>query len=69
MTDDSPPDLLRKDILERMSGLSSIEEQVLRLRFGLENGVQMSLAEVGLQLNMSREQARRIEALALRRLR
>ena len=49
--------------------LTPREEQVLRLRFGLEDGRQRTLEEVGQQFNITRERIRQIEAKALRKLR
>ena len=55
-----------KDIL---SELPEREQDVLRLRFGLEDGYQLTLEEVGLYFNVTRERIRQIEAKAIRRLR
>ncbi|MFW6360094.1 MAG: sigma factor-like helix-turn-helix DNA-binding protein, partial [Chroococcales cyanobacterium] len=43
--------------------------QVLALRFGLEDGVELSLAKVGQRLNLSRERVRQLEHQALSQLR
>ena len=62
-------ELLREDIIEVMAGLTARERDVLRLRFGLDDGRQRTLEEVGELYGVSRETIRRIEAKALRRLR
>ena len=49
--------------------LTPREAQVLRMRFGLEDGQVRTLGEVGDQLDISRERARQIEAEAIRKLR
>ena len=46
-----------------------LEEKVLRLRFGLEDGRSRTLEEVGKEFNVTRERIRQIEAKALRKLR
>ena len=45
------------------------EERVLRLRFGLDDGHQRTLEEVGRVFEVTRERIRQIEAKALRKLR
>ena len=45
------------------------KQEVLRLRFGLDDGRQRTLEEVGQQFNVTRERIRQIEAKALRKLR
>lgn len=55
------------EIMDRV--LTRQEARVLKLRSGLEDGQTRSLEEVAAQLGMTREQARLIEASALRRLR
>ena len=45
------------------------EKKVLRLRFGLDDGRQRTLEEVGKEFNVTRERIRQIEAKALRKLR
>ncbi|NMA93065.1 MAG: hypothetical protein GX975_00210, partial [Clostridiales bacterium] len=44
-------------------------QEVLRLRFGLDDGRQRTLGEVGQQFKVTRERIRQIEAKALRKLR
>jgi len=52
-----------------LSHLSDQERQVLHLRFGLEGEERHTLAEIGRQLDVSRERVRQVELKALRKLR
>ena len=61
--------LLREQITKVLATLTPREEKVLRLRFGLEDGRQRTLEEVGKEFNVTRERIRQIEAKALRKLR
>ena len=61
--------LLKEQINQVLSTLTEREEQVLRLRFGLEDGRSRTLEEVGKKFNVTRERIRQIEAKALRKLR
>ena len=61
--------LLKEQLLDAMKGLTAREEKVLRLRFGLDDGRQRTLEEVGREFNVTRERIRQIEAKALRKLR
>ena len=61
--------LLREQLNSVLRTLTPREEQVLKLRFGLEDGRQRTLEEVGKQFNITRERIRQIEAKALRKLR
>ena len=61
--------LLREQLNEVLSTLTSREEHVLRLRFGLIDGRSRTLEEVGEVFNVTRERIRQIEAKALRKLR
>ena len=60
---------LRTMLYEALSTLSERERTVLILRFGLEDGRQRTLEEVGREFNVTRERIRQIEAKALRKLR
>ena len=61
--------LLREQLEEVLNTLSPREKQVLKLRFGLEDGRTRTLEEVGKEFNITRERIRQIEAKALRKLR
>ncbi|MBQ3110806.1 MAG: RNA polymerase sigma factor RpoD [Clostridia bacterium] len=61
--------LLKEQLMEVLGTLTPREEKVLRLRFGLVDGRQRTLEEVGQEFNVTRERIRQIEAKALRKLR
>jgi RNA polymerase primary sigma factor len=61
--------LLREKVEEVLSTLTPREARILRLRFGLQNGKQYTLEEVGQKFGLTRERIRQIEGKALRRLR
>ncbi len=61
--------LLHEQLLEVLDTLTEREQQVLRLRFGLDDGKPCTLEEVGKRFHVTRERIRQIEAKALRKLR
>ena len=61
--------LLKEQLGDVLSTLTPREAKVLRLRFGLEDGRQRTLEEVGKEFDVTRERIRQIEAKALRKLR
>ena len=61
--------LLKEQLEEVLDTLTSREEKVLRLRFGLSDGRARTLEEVGQVFGVTRERIRQIEAKALRKLR
>ena len=61
--------LLQEQIREVLTTLPPREQEVLRMRFGLDDGYPLTLEEVGLYFDVTRERIRQIEAKALRRLR
>jgi RNA polymerase primary sigma factor len=70
----SPSDaLINLDLKEQMAGvlktLSPREERIIKLRFGLDDGNEHTLEEVGQVFAVTRERIRQIEAKALRKLR
>ncbi len=73
-SDNSPEDYLtqesmRQDLDTLMAELTPQQRAVLSLRFGLEDGNELSLAKVGKKLNLSRERVRQLEHQALSQLR
>ncbi len=61
--------LLQEQLRGVLSTLPPREQEVLKMRFGLVDGYSLTLEEVGLYFNVTRERIRQIEAKALRRLR
>jgi RNA polymerase primary sigma factor len=61
--------LLKEQLGEVLKTLTPREAKVLRLRFGLDDGRQRTLEEVGKEFEVTRERIRQIEAKALRKLR
>ena len=61
--------VLREQLNEVLDTLTDREENVLRLRFGLDDGKMRTLEDVGKVFNVTRERIRQIEAKALRKLR
>ena len=61
--------LLQEQLREVLNTLPPREQDVLKMRFGLDDGYSLTLEEVGLYFNVTRERIRQIEAKALRRLR
>ena len=61
--------LMKEQLWDVLETLTPREEKVLRLRFGLDDGHQRTLEEVGKEFQVTRERIRQIEAKALRKLR
>lgn len=61
--------LLQEQLRSVLATLPPREQEVLKMRFGLDDGYSLTLEEVGLYFNVTRERIRQIEAKALRRLR
>lgn len=62
-------ELLRQDLEILLAELTPQQRDVITLRFGLEDGHELSLAKVGERLNLSRERVRQLEHQALCHLR
>jgi RNA polymerase nonessential primary-like sigma factor len=60
---------LRQDLANLMADLTPQQREVLTLRYGLDDGAELSLAKVGERLNLSRERVRQLERQALDHLR
>ena len=60
--------LLREKILEIMNDLTPREQEIIKLRFGLRDGVTHTLEEVGKKFGVTRERIRQIEAKALEKM-
>lgn len=61
--------ILREKIEEALNSLTERERDVLKMRFGLDDGCQRTLEEVGRHFKVTRERIRQIEAKALKKLR
>ena len=61
--------MLKEELGNALESLTDRERQVVRLRFGLQDGRARTLEEVGKECNVTRERIRQIEAKALRKLR
>jgi RNA polymerase primary sigma factor len=61
--------LLRDRLKDVLESLTEREQDVLKLRFGLQDGYSRTLEEVGRKFNVTRERIRQIEAKALRKMR
>ncbi len=68
-SDSASYSLLREQLCAILHTLTPREEQVIKLRFGLEDGRPRTLEEVGRKFEITRERIRQIEAKALRKLR
>ncbi|MBA3531298.1 MAG: sigma-70 family RNA polymerase sigma factor [Ardenticatenales bacterium] len=72
--EDTPPELaqahaLHDDLREALASLTPREAKILNLRYGLWDGQEHTLAEVGRKYGLTRERIRQIEQVALRKLR
>ncbi|MCC0176939.1 RNA polymerase sigma factor, RpoD/SigA family [Waterburya agarophytonicola K14] len=61
--------LLRQDLFSLMADLSPQQQEVIRLRFGMDDGKELSLAKIGQRMGISRERVRQLEHQALAQLR
>ena len=60
---------LRQDIRNLLADLTPQQQEVITLRYGLDDGNELSLAKVGQRMNISRERVRQLEQQALKHLR
>ena len=60
--------LLKEDLMKALNTLTDRERKVIEHRFGLKDGVPMTLEQVGQKLGVTRERIRQIEAKAIRKL-
>ena len=61
--------MLRESILKSMDSLNEREQMILKLRFGIDDGRQRTLEEVGKVYGVTRERIRQIEEKALQKMR
>jgi RNA polymerase sigma factor (sigma-70 family) len=59
----------KKQVLDILSTLSTRDQKVIKMRFGFDDGCPLTLEEVGLYFNVTRERIRQIEVKALRLIR
>ncbi|MBV5261702.1 RNA polymerase sigma factor, RpoD/SigA family [Synechococcus moorigangaii CMS01] len=62
-------ELLKQDLRELIADLTPQQQEVIILRFGLNDGKELSLAKIGKRMNLSRERVRQLERQALNHLR
>ncbi|ERT08999.1 RNA polymerase sigma factor rpoD2 [Lyngbya aestuarii BL J] len=62
-------ELLRQDLKSLIDELTPQQREVILLRYGLEDGKELSLSKVGARMNISRERVRQLENQALNHLR
>ncbi|MBE9003616.1 RpoD/SigA family RNA polymerase sigma factor [Fortiea sp. LEGE XX443] len=62
-------EMLRQDLSDLLASLKPVQREVLILRFGLLDNQERSLAQIGQQLNVSRERVRQIQQQAMTALR
>ena len=67
--DSASNQLLKEQVQEILSSLSDREQKIVRMRFGLDNGKNHTLEEVGQEFAVTRERIRQIEAKAIAKLR
>ena len=67
--DEAGREMLHRELEAVLASLTAREREVLRLRFGLEDGRPRTLEELGQEFHVTRERVRQIEAKALRKLR
>lgn len=67
--DSATNQLLKEQVKDMLGALTEREQKILKLRFGLEDGKQHTLEEVGQEFSVTRERIRQIEAKALAKLR
>jgi RNA polymerase primary sigma factor len=67
--DSATNQLLKEQVKDMLAALTEREQKIIKLRFGLEDGKQHTLEEVGQEFSVTRERIRQIEAKALAKLR
>jgi DNA-directed RNA polymerase sigma subunit (sigma70/sigma32) len=67
MVDEALPDYIKTPLLEYLASLLWRERAVLRLRFGLEDGVFWTYEEIATQMEITKERARQLHWKAIRK--
>ena len=62
-------EMIKENISELLEYLSAREQKIIKMRFGLDDGIPHTLEEVGKEFNVTRERIRQIEAKVLEKLR
>ena len=67
--DDTMLEIWRRSLDGVLEVLSPIEESIIRWRYGLDDGDELTLKEIGERYNLSRERIRQLQEQALRKIR
>lgn len=61
--------LMRKHVRNLLNVLAPRERRIIRLRYGIDDGIPRTLTEIGVELGISKERVRQVESVAFKKLR